>query len=103
MWDEFVEYYEHDLLSKEQLNKIMDDYYEWKHNVYSAKWRRDFYSTGCKKCGSHNLGHWGPDYEGRESEWGICPTIWETDCMECDCRHTVITNDDNDVLEGWID
>ena len=102
MWNQFSEHYEHDFLSKEQIRKILDDYHEWKYNVFSAQWRTDFYLGGCKKCGSRNLNHLIPDYKGRESGWSIIHTIWKTYCMECNCRHTVITDYDNDVVDWWI-
>ena len=100
-YDEFVERYKHEKLSKDEVAKVIGDFNEWKMYEFSAQWKKEYFEKGCHNCGSNKLVHYDPKYEGRDDEWAICPTIWKVECKDCGNVHEVVTNDDNDILDEW--
>ena len=102
-YENFCQDYKHPKLNQEKLQKLVDDFIEWKSNVFCASWKKEYFTRGCRRCGSKNLQHYDPDYEGRSDRWSICPTQWKIECLDCGLKHHVITNDDNNVLDDWTE
>lgn len=98
---DFIETTEWDL-SKERLAGVINDFIKWKQNKWAARWKKEYFIDGrCSKCGGNNLKHEGVKWEGRDSLWNICPSIWKTDCPDCKTRFVGVSNDDGDLLENW--
>ena len=89
---------------KEEVANIVEQYIDWKLNVWPARWKKDFYKGDkCPKCGGAKLVHYAVDWEGRLDGWSICPSIWKTDCPDCKTRFVCVSNDDGDLLDHWTE
>jgi hypothetical protein len=89
-------------IPKKVIAEVVNQFIEWKQNVWAARWKKDFFKNGrCPECGSFNLTHYAVDWEGRESGWHICPSIWTIECQDCKTEFTCVSNDDGDLLTHW--
>ena len=89
---------------KDDAEKIVSGFVRWKQNVHAASWKKDFYPDGkCPKCGSADLIHSSVEWEGRESLFHICPSVWRTDCPACKTQFMCVSNDEGELIDTWTD
>ena len=91
-------------LDKKEIAGIVSSFIHWKQNILAARWKEDFFPNGkCPKCGGSKLVHFDAEWEGRKTGWHICPSIWTTDCHDCNTRFINVSNDDGELLDGWTE
>jgi len=88
----------------DEARSIITQFIKWKQNVWAASWKEDFYKDDkCPCCGGSRLIHYQVDWEGRKDGWHICPSIWRTDCPDCNKIFHCVSNDDGELLYDWIE